>query len=68
MGAWHKSLGQPRPLGPEQADEANHGEDIVQHVFLLHAQVEVAASLGPQHAGASERQEDTQWRFPQARV
>eukprot|EP00975_Prorocentrum_lima_P047509 9932296-Prorocentrum_lima.AAC.1 len=55
------------PLGPEQADKANHG-DIAQPVCLLHSQLEVAAPVGPQHAGASERQEDPQWRLPQASV
>eukprot|EP00975_Prorocentrum_lima_P006512 1399541-Prorocentrum_lima.AAC.1 len=37
-------------------------------VCLLHAQLEVAAPFWPQHAGASERQEDPQWRLPQASV
>eukprot|EP00975_Prorocentrum_lima_P021423 4516564-Prorocentrum_lima.AAC.1 len=54
------------PLEPEQADEAKPGEDIARHVCLLHAQLENAAPFGPQHAGASERQEDPQWRLPQA--
>eukprot|EP00975_Prorocentrum_lima_P070419 12931863-Prorocentrum_lima.AAC.1 len=56
------------PLGPEQADEDKHGEDIARRVCLLHAQLEVVAPLGPEHAGASERQENPQWRFRQTSV
>eukprot|EP00975_Prorocentrum_lima_P068910 12923210-Prorocentrum_lima.AAC.1 len=56
------------PLGPEQANEEEHGEVIARHVCLLHAQLENAAPLGPQHAGWSERQEAPQCRLPQASV
>eukprot|EP00975_Prorocentrum_lima_P023049 4851056-Prorocentrum_lima.AAC.1 len=54
------------PLAPERPDEGQSGEDISPKFCLLHAHLEVAAPLGPQHAGASEREEDPQWRLPQA--